>query len=517
MKQLSNLRISSRLIFGFSIVLLLAIISTGMGLMNAQRNSDATRAMMELPLAKERLVSDWFVLTYSAIVRTSMIARSTDARLSETFKEDIAASVVSGSAIIRQIEPRLATGEEKALFAEIVAARARYQTAKELVMNSRKTGDADAAEKAYKEAFEPASRLYAGKVNALLDMQRKSIDLMAASVNDSNARGMHLMILMGVLLICISVIAVGLISRSITSPLKRALRVAKMVAAGDLSGHIDTRGKDEIAELMQALDDMNAALRKIVFEVQTGTDSISTAANEIASGNVDLSSRTEQQAGSLEETAASIEQLTSTVRKNAENATQANQLAQNASDVALKGSGVVSQVVDTMGAINISSGKIVDIISVIDGIAFQTNILALNAAVEAARAGEQGRGFAVVASEVRNLAQRSATAAKEIKVLIDDSVDKVGSGSKLVEQAGETMNEMVESVKRVTAIMAEITLASREQSAGIEQINQAVMEMDNTTQQNAALVEQATATSELLQTQAEKLASAGRKFKLSQD
>ena len=265
---------------------------------------------------------------------------------------------------------------------------------------------------------------------------------------------------------------------------------------------------------MQVLKDMNASLAGIVTDVRENTDSITTASHEIAAGNADLSQRTEEQASSLEETASSMEELNSTVRQNAENAKQANQLAANASDIAVKGGLAVNEVVHTMASISASSRKIVDIIGVIEGIAFQTNILALNAAVEAARAGEQGRGFAVVAAEVRNLAQRSAGAAKEIKTLIDNSVEKVDIGAKQVNQAGATMNEIVQAVKRVTDIMAEISTASHEQSSGIEQVNQAIIQMDQVTQQNAALVEQAAAAAESMQEQANSLMEAVSVFKL---
>ena len=304
------------------------------------------------------------------------------------------------------------------------------------------------------------------------------------------------------------------IARSITRPMHHAIKVAQSVAAGDLSTRIEVENRNETGQLMQALKDMNASLLQTVRQVRTGTDTIASASAQIASGNLDLSQRTEQQASSLEETAASMEELTSTVKQNADNARQANQLAQSASQVALQGGTVVAQVVDTMGSINTSSRKIVDIISVIDGIAFQTNILALNAAVEAARAGEQGRGFAVVATEVRSLAQRSAAAAKEIKALIDDSVSKVDTGSQLVAQAGSTMEQIVASIRRVTDIMGEITAASREQTLGIEQVNQAIGEMDGVTQQNAALVEQAAAAAHALQDQANNLAQVVSIFKI---
>ena len=310
-------------------------------------------------------------------------------------------------------------------------------------------------------------------------------------------------------------IATGIVLvRNITLPLQQAIGIAQRVAQGDLTAQIEVRSTNEFGQLIKALQDMNASLAHIVRDVRAATYTIDGASDQIASGNLDLSNRTEQQASSLEETSASMEELTSTVRQNGDNAMQANQLALSAAEVARKGGTVVSQVVSTMGSINESSRKIVDIISVIDGIAFQTNILALNAAVEAARAGEQGRGFAVVATEVRNLAQRSAGAAKEIKTLIDNSVEKIDHGNKLVDQAGLTMEEIVTSVQRVTDIMGEITMASKEQSAGINHINDAISEMDGATQQNAALVEQAAASAGMLEEQAKNLVHLVSVFKL---
>lgn len=304
------------------------------------------------------------------------------------------------------------------------------------------------------------------------------------------------------------------VARSITTPLASAIQIAQRVAQGDLTSKILVNTQDETGKLIKALKEMNENLLRIVSNVHVGTDTITTASSQIAAGNLDLSSRTELQASSLEETASAMEELTSTVKQNADNARQANQLAASASNIAIQGGIVVAQVVHTMGEINQSAKKIGDIIGVIDGIAFQTNILAVNAAVEAARAGEQGRGFAVVATEVRSLAQRSAAAAKEIKALIGNSMEKVDIGSKLVAQAGSTMNDVVDSVKRVTDIMAEISDASQEQSAGIEQVNQAIIQMDQVTQQNAALVEEAAAAASALQEQAGSMAQTVSVFKL---
>jgi len=311
-----------------------------------------------------------------------------------------------------------------------------------------------------------------------------------------------------------AIVAGVVVSRSIVRPLGRAVDVAKTVASGDLSTQIEVTSDDETGQLLAALRDMNASLKQIVTKVRGGAETIAVASSEIAQGNLDLSSRTEQQAGALEETASSMEELTSTVKQNADNARQASQLAVSACDVAVKGGDIVERAVGTMAAISASSKQIVEIIGVIDGIAFQTNILALNAAVEAARAGEQGRGFAVVAAEVRNLAQRSAGAAKEIKALIGGSVARVEAGSLLVNEAGATMTDIVASVKRVMDIMAEISAASAEQGAGIEQINVAVTEMDAVTQQNAALVEEAAAAAQALQEQTVALNQVVSVFKL---
>ncbi|RJF98215.1 methyl-accepting chemotaxis protein [Noviherbaspirillum saxi] len=379
----------------------------------------------------------------------------------------------------------------------------------------KRAGDADGATALFDRECKPLMDNYLQSVRDFARMQQIAADKVRAMFSEARQSNQKIAVMTTVLIIIFSIAGTAILIRSIRRPLTRAVEVANRIAQGDLSTVEETKRGDEFGEMMRALKAMNESLVRIVSEVRSGADAIATASSQIAAGNLDLSSRTEQQAGSLEETASSMEELTSTVKQNADNASQANQLAASASEVAIKGGVVVSQVVDTMNAINQSSKKIVDIISVIDGIAFQTNILALNAAVEAARAGELGCGFAVVAAEVRSLAQRSAGAAKEIKQLIGDSVEKVDAGGKLVGQAGLTMDEIVASVKRVTDIMSEIAIASAEQTSGIEQVNHAITQMDQATQENAALVEQAAAASTTMQEQASKLAQVVGVFNLA--
>jgi methyl-accepting chemotaxis protein len=511
-----QLRIGNRLALGFALILALSIVATTLALANARNTVTSLRAMMSAPMATERLTADMNTLIMSGIWRTAMVARSSDAQLGVTFASEIAEGARQGGATMKKIEASLNTAPEKALFKALNEARNKYQDAKNAVINAKKAGQADEAERLYKDMFQPATDGYKGKVNELLALERKIMDDTANSIEAANNADTRLCVILCVLLTALGALGAWLLARSITRPLATAVKVAQTVASGDLTTTFTEQPRDEVGDLMRALQDMNGNLAGLVGEVQAGTHAIAGASAQIASGNLDLSARTEQQAGALEETASSMEELTTTVRHNADNAGQANQLAQAASGVAGRGGDIVGKVVETMGSIEASSRQIVDIISVIDGIAFQTNILALNAAVEAARAGEQGRGFAVVASEVRNLAQRSAAAAKEIKQLIGNSVDQVNLGTELVQQAGATIGEVVNSVARVTDIMGEITAASREQSAGIDQVNEAITHMDRSTQENAALVEEAAAAAASLQDQAARLSQAASRFRLAE-
>jgi methyl-accepting chemotaxis protein len=511
---MKNLNIGKKIGVVFAIVLLISIAITGVGLWQLNKMTESTRELMALPLAKERLVSDWYRTIYGGSRRTLAIAKSSDNSLVAFFAEDSTAGTKEAGDILKKVKELLTSPEEEKLLKEISAARDFYNTQKAAVAKAKEANDVDTANRVLQEKFIPASAKYQSMLRDLVDMQRKAIDDNAREIEEAGTLSTRLQGALSVLLALLVVGAGILLRNSIVGPLHEAIGIARRVSKGDLTADIKVTGRDEAGQLLEALRDMNNELRGLVTQVMQGAGHIAGASDEIAAGNLELSSRTEQQASSLEETASSMEELTSTVKQTSDNARQANQLAGSASDVAAKGGTVVRQVIDTMGMISASSNKIVDIIGVIDGIAFQTNILALNAAVEAARAGEQGRGFAVVAAEVRSLAQRSAAAAKEIKGLIDASVSNVAAGSALVGEAGTTMEEIVDGIRRVADIMGEISAATGEQTLGIEQINEAISQMDQTTQQNASLVEEAAAASETLQRQAAELANAVRVFQL---
>ncbi|PXW87756.1 methyl-accepting chemotaxis protein [Nitrosomonas sp. Nm84] len=511
----NNLSIKSRLVFviGFLSVLLIGIGS--LGLYGIHQSNAGLKSIYEdrlVPSVQLGLILDvWYQVRENA--RNG--AESNNTATARALGEVTHKLVKQNEGVWAKYLATQLTPEEEKLSKIKGEQHVQYVSSMNRTFQLASAGEFEAALQNLSTDTVPKFNVLRDTVFALLDLQGA-----IAAKENTNAQShyesifMISMIIMtlGVLL---AVVVGFLLVRAIVAPLNEAIVVANAVASGDLTSRIEINSTNETGRLLQALKTMNDNLVDLVGKVRMGTDSITTASSEIASGNTDLSQRTEEQASSLEETASSMEELTSTVKQNADNARQANQLAAGASEVAVRGGAVVGQVVQTMSSINESSKKIVDIISVIDGIAFQTNILALNAAVEAARAGEQGRGFAVVATEVRTLAQRSAAAAKEIKELISDSVSKVEDGTKLVDEAGATMNEIVSAVKRVTDIMSEISAASQEQRSGIEQVNQAVTQMDEATQQNATLMEEAAAAAESMQEQAQALTHAVSAFRLS--
>ncbi|KFI07916.1 membrane protein [Massilia sp. BSC265] len=511
------MKIRSLLALGFGAVLVLMLALTAVTLYTMHTANEMTHALTRDGIRKSNLLQEWKSVIEVNAARTIAVAKATDPATEQFFLDAVNKASERANGLQKEVQEAMANDPEgKRLFERIVASREAYRKARAEAFKQKKDGQLESAARFFETDMMPKVNDYVGSLEAMVNYQKRAVATQAEAIDAYVAASRTLQLGLSVAALATGIAFAWLIMRAVTAPLQRALGVAQLVARGDLSGHIEADARNETGQLMAALKDMRDSLRRIVGEVRRGTDTIASAAHQISGGNLELSSRTEQQASSLEETAASMEELTSTVRQNADNAQQANMLARAASSSAARGGETVGEVVRTMADISSASQQIGDIVGVIDGIAFQTNILALNAAVEAARAGEQGRGFAVVAAEVRALAQRSATAAKEIKILIANSAGKVEEGSRLVAQAGATMEEIVAGIAGVSTIMAEIASASGEQSLGIEQVNQAVTQMDQVTQENAALVEEAAAASDALREQAQALSQLVATFRLDE-
>ncbi|MFL9922996.1 methyl-accepting chemotaxis protein [Herbaspirillum lusitanum] len=514
--RLNDMRIGTRLGIGFGLLLLILIVQIAMVGVISAGNSSRLNNDLAKANARALLASNMRTAMLQAGIAMRNIGLQTDLSAMQIEEDRFNAA-----------QKRYREGRDQLLGSGLARAEsdavARLDALQAQMAEPMKEAVADA----HSFNGEGAAKLIAEKIDPLTQQSMSEIDKLVEAQQAVSLRSLHTVtadsgsiiyfsIIVGLISLAVGGLSAFVITRSITLPLKAAVKVARRVAAGELELSATAAGSDEICQLLDALADMNASLMKMVGEVRIASATIATSSGEIAQGNADLSIRTEAQAASLQETASSMEELTTAVRLNAQNSGVANELVEAASQHASSGGEIVAQVVLTMGSIKESSRRIVDIIGVIDGIAFQTNILALNAAVEAARAGEQGRGFAVVASEVRSLAARSASAAKEIKVLIADSVGKVDAGAVLVEKSGMAMDEIVGSVQRVTSIMGDIAHAGREQSKGIVEVNSAIARMDEMTQQNAALVEQAAASAESMSMQAARLADAVAVFKLGE-
>ncbi|MGE6915653.1 methyl-accepting chemotaxis protein [Achromobacter kerstersii] len=515
----SNLKVRTGLMLAQLAVALAALVAIGLGWNSMRASADTINALDSLSVRQSTLIKDAYTQMLRATIRADIAAAqraagdANGAADNSRTVQQLIADANKKMEAFKAIPKVTAVG--KAAEGEVLSSFNGFSSALQAMMGALDKGDAatyltlkNTQAGAASAAFFKQLNEFAGNINAFSEEQVQASRAQASTMA-------YVYLALAVLIVAVSLGAFLFMNRVILRPLRAVSDSFDKIAGGDLTVRVEAGSSNEIGQLMAAVKRMQESLTRTVTAVRRGVDEINVGSREISAGNTDLSSRTEQQAASLEETAASMEQLASTVKQNADNARQANQLAASASDVAERGGSAVSEVVNTMQGISASSRKISEIVSVIDGIAFQTNILALNAAVEAARAGEQGKGFAVVAGEVRSLAQRSAQAAKEIKGLIEDSVSKVGAGSQQVERAGATMQEIVASVKRVTDIMGEISAASDEQSSGIDQVNRAVSQMDEVTQQNAALVEEAAAAAGSLQEQAERLVQAVAVFKIN--
>ena len=509
----NNLRIGSRLAIAFATILLITLLVAGFGVQRISVLQQAGDHVATVELEQQLLVDDWASDIRINWARTEAQLRAVDSTYIERLKKDIETTSSGTAGKIKRLEELLQDNDSKAQLAEIRQVREAYRNKRVELAKLQSMGED------INGMIDSQLRPMADGYLAKLDSLRKRMASQLAQGQERNAAQAQtsrlLLMAAAALAVVLGAFLAWAATRSITRPVQEAVDAATAIAHGDLALQIPMGAQDETGQLLRALADMQGRLAALVADVRRNAEGVATASAEIAQGNHDLSARTEHQASALEQTAASMEELGSTVRQNADNARAANQLAMNASTVATQGGEVVAEVVDTMKGINESSRKISDIIGVIDGIAFQTNILALNAAVEAARAGEQGRGFAVVASEVRSLAQRSAEAAKEIKSLIGASVERVEQGSHLVDRAGATMTEVVSAIRRVTDIVGEISAASSEQSSGVAQVGEAVTQMDQATQQNAALVEQSAAAAASLRNQASLLVDAVAVFKLN--
>ena len=502
--RLNDIKVGPRLALSFGLVLLITAVIAAVGVWRLQDLAAATQRLTSTDNERLRAAVQWRQGIDQNWIRTRAALLNADSSHLAQWQAEMDATSKGVDVSRKTVERLLETDEGRRQIADIDKAREAYRKPRADLFKRKAAGE-DVGPLVDSQ-LKPLSDAYIATLRTLEERQLMLYERTRDQATAEAAQGRMILIAAAALALLLGAGLAWLLSRSITAPLQLAARRAGQIAEGDLTQPIAAQGRDEAANLLHALGEMQASLTRVVAGVRGNAESVATASAQIAQGNHDLSARTESQASALEQTAASMEQLGATVRQNADNAAQANQLAMNASTVAVQGGAVVAEVVDTMRGINDASRKIADIIGVIDGIAFQTNIRALNAAVEAARAGEQGRGFAVVAGEVRSLAQRSAEAAKEIKQLIGTSVDNVESGSAQVAQAGQSMQEIVQGVRRVSDLIGEITASSTEQRDGISQVNQAVANLDQMTQQNAALVEESSAAAAAMHEQAQRLA-----------